>query len=153
MGYRIPKHNRDVLDDFREVAIWGFTGRSRTYSTWNRVQRNDLVSFYQDKNFISLCKVIGKCQSEKLAKYLWNEDETGDTWQYIYFIDRPRPITKAHILINRIVGNRDDYYYRQAEIYRHAGLIEELCEGMNRCDFNKLLEPDQFNLKRRKKND
>ena len=109
------------------------------------MNKNDLVAFYREGNFISLCKVIGKCQSSNLARHLWDEDEIRDTWRYIYFLDSPRDISVPVEGVNRAVGNAE-YYYRQAEIYRNARLIEELCGGLDDDIVEALLKPDQFNI-------
>ena len=106
------------------------------------MNKNDLVAFYREGNFISLCKVIGKCQSSDLARHLWGQD----TWRYIYFLDSPRDISVPVEGVNRAVGNADNYYYRQAEIYKVARLIEELCGGLDDDIVEALLKPDQFNI-------
>ena len=108
--------------------------------------KNDLVAFYREGNFISLCKVIGKCQSSDLARHLWGKDKIQDTWRYIYFLDSPRDISVPVWGVNQAVGNADNYYYRQAEIYRNARLVEELCNDLDDDIVKALLEPDLFNI-------
>ncbi len=96
--------------------VWGIVptidGRSR--SEWNRLQNGDFTLFYFGGKFRFLARVSGKLHSPVLADALWGKDDTGRTWEYIYFIDEGKLLDLA--FEPSVIGYKQNYILRGATL-------------------------------------
>ena len=74
--------------DVRGVPTWGVKPSQRRL--WERIGPGDVVLFTGDGNVFASATILGKIHSAGLARDLWQVDrEDGQTWEYVYFVDRP----------------------------------------------------------------
>lgn len=90
------------------LMIWGVTPTNE--SKWDKLEEGRSVSlFYKNKKFFSQALITKKLHNEKLAKHLWDVDEKGNTWEYIYFLDKVSPLDLDIEVFNRTVGYAENY--------------------------------------------
>jgi hypothetical protein len=75
------------------VPVWGVKpGGSRVHvPKWQRIQAGDIALFASESRIVASASVSHKTHSPQLAQELWDVDEDGDTWEYLYFLDELRP--------------------------------------------------------------
>ncbi|WP_201782247.1 hypothetical protein [Paenibacillus xylanivorans] len=69
--------------------------------------------------------VVLKLQHKELATRLWGYDKSGQTWEYVYFLDEIKQHAIPYIEFNRAVGYADNYIIQGFNVMR-----EELSERM-----------------------
>lgn len=67
--------------------IWGVTPSGSNISKWTRIEVGDVALFSGNKKIFASATVTYKLQNISLAAHLWDSDEKGNTWEYIYFLD------------------------------------------------------------------
>lgn len=83
----------ESLYPHKKVLVWGVVpGKNETnIRKWERICRGDVVLFCRNNMIISTATVTHKLHNRDLALDLWSTDSTGNTWEYIYFLDELRP--------------------------------------------------------------
>ncbi len=91
--------NKDELQKLVEAAgkgpyyLWGALPGKNNESYWLRMSRGDIALFYvKGKKFGYWTKILHKLRDKRLAKFLWGTDSYGQTWELIYFLDKPKEI-------------------------------------------------------------
>lgn len=76
------------------VAVWGATpaANGANATKWERMETGDVALFYRDSSFILRGEIAFKTRNARLAKQLWGEKGPGETWEYMYFLTRLKPI-------------------------------------------------------------
>ena len=89
--------------DVRGVPTWGVKPSQRRL--WERIGPGDVVLFTGDGNVFASATILGKIHSAGLARDLWQVDrEDGQTWEYVYFVDRPVRQAIGYAALNDAVG-------------------------------------------------
>jgi hypothetical protein len=68
---------------------WGATPGEKNIPTWERMQIGDLMLVYQHKTYTYYAKVLFKARNRDFALENWGQDEEGNTWEYMYLLERP----------------------------------------------------------------
>ncbi len=87
-------------EEFAELTVlskgqyycWGATPGDRNVPTWDSMDKGDDVLTYYKMAYHYHSRVLWKCRNKELAKILWGTLEDGSTWEYIYFLTKPRRI-------------------------------------------------------------
>lgn len=66
--------------------VWGSVPGPMNESRWERMTPGDVVLIYNNGRIRFAGEVAAKVRNKDLARYFWREDETGSTWELIYFI-------------------------------------------------------------------
>jgi hypothetical protein len=89
----VPYENiRDQLSDegrrkvLQQEVIYAWGNRAGTKSTWENMETGDKVIFYKSGMFILVGEVYFKQHSSALSLKLWQADENGKPWEYVYFL-------------------------------------------------------------------
>lgn len=107
---QIQKYNKEGA-----IPVWGVL--SRNQKRWQHLITGDIILFYRSNHVFAYARVIGKCDNAALAEKLWGYDlTTGETWQYIYFIDKLNSISIHKSSLNHIAGYKDNYSLRGFQI-------------------------------------
>ncbi len=96
----ILRFQSKIRSGLERFCVWGVI--PGTKSKWNKIRIGDLVAFYSEKKFYLLGQIVDKFQNEKLAKYLWGEDQYGRTWEYIYLID-PDSLIQIDVDLEKVI--------------------------------------------------
>lgn len=72
---------------------WGAEPRGHAGSTWQKMARGDYVLAYYAKGFHYVARILATFHEPALATSIWGTNEdTGNTWEYMYFLTKPVPI-------------------------------------------------------------
>ena len=84
------------------IKLWGVL-ESRN-STWEKIKVGDVALFAKNNHIISYGTICYKMRNASLAKCLWDTDEYGKTWEYIYFLTAINNYSIPYADFNRAVG-------------------------------------------------
>lgn len=88
--------NQDELQNIHDTAggfyAWGATPGSRNISQWNSMKTGDNVLCVFKNKYKYHAKVLGKYHNKELASQVWGTDQNGNTWEYMYFLTKPKEI-------------------------------------------------------------
>jgi len=94
-----------------ECKIWGVTPGSRdnNITKWNRIEIGDVCLFSREGEIYASAVTTFKLHSKKLAISLWDFDNKGQTWEYIYFLEEVKTHSIPYLQFNKVVGYADNY--------------------------------------------
>lgn len=106
----------------RPVPTWGVTpgGRGMNRTKWERIEPGDVVLMARHGEIFVSGTVTHKTHSRSLARDLWGEDDDGQTWEYLYFIDEVRSEAIPYERLNDAAG-----YTPSARVQGFSVLDEE----------------------------
>ena len=86
----VPQKEYDLLKETYpngSCQIWGVTPNKNGISGWQKICAGDFALFSGRGIVFSSGIATFKLQSSSLAEALWGFDNSGTTWEYIYFLD------------------------------------------------------------------
>jgi hypothetical protein len=85
-----------------KLMVWGVTPGKRNVNRtkWRRLAPGDVALFAGEGRIFSAADVTAKIQNPRLARSLWGEDESGQTWEYIYFLKNLRTVDISYARLN-----------------------------------------------------
>lgn len=83
---------KSFLENPDEFYAWGAVPGERNIPMWNAMHDGDVVLTVFDNHYRYISTVISKIQAPELAKEIWGTDPDGNTWEYMYFLTKPKPI-------------------------------------------------------------
>ncbi|WP_433581274.1 HNH endonuclease [Paenibacillus amylolyticus] len=109
------------------VPTWGVTPGKNNVNVpkWGKIQTGDVTVFSANGHIFASGVVVLKVQHKELASRLWGYDKSGQTWEYVYFLDEIKEHGIPYIEFNRAVGYADSYIIQGFNVMR-----EELSERM-----------------------
>lgn len=69
------------------VFAWGARPGSAAEQKWDRLNAGDIGLVYADGEFAYWGRVYAKARSEEVARRVWGEDESGQIWECMFFLD------------------------------------------------------------------
>ncbi|WP_031463669.1 hypothetical protein [Paenibacillus polymyxa] len=107
------------------VPTWGVTPGKNNVNVqkWGKIQTGDVTVFSANGRIFASGVVVLKLQHKGLAARLWDYDKSGQTWEYVYFLDEIKQHAIPYIEFNRAVGYADNYIIQGFNVLR-----EELSE-------------------------
>jgi len=112
----IPFINNDQQDIIKslginEVAVWGVTRGQKAINKnkWDKLNIGDIALLYRNKSIYSQGKIITLLHSKELALELWDVDPSGETWEYIYFLDDLQEIEIPIANFNKALSYKSNY--------------------------------------------
>lgn len=104
-----------------QVPTWGITpGKGDVnVSTWEQIEPGDVALFVGGGQVFASGLITFKTTNVELAAALWDTDEEGQTWQYLYFLDRIQRHAMPYAEFNQAAG------YKQGFIPRGAIVLKE----------------------------
>ncbi len=93
------------------APIWGVTpGKiDQNHTKWNRLEVGDVTLFSRKGGIFASAIVTKKLRSAELAFDLWKNNDEGQTWEYIYFVDEVRNQFIPYENFNSVVGYKPTY--------------------------------------------
>lgn len=101
-----------------KCKIWGVTPGGNNLTKWNRIERGDVTLFSKDGKIYASAVTTFKLHNQSLASELWNYNNKGQTWEYIYFLDEVKNHNIPYIDFNRAVGYADNYIIQGFNVLR-----------------------------------
>jgi len=91
-------------DDFR--AVPGPMNESR----WEKMTPGDVVLIYNNRCIRFAGEIAAKVRNKDLAQYFWKENETGGTWELLYFIVNEERTNVPIEKLNPLFGYQSHYH-------------------------------------------
>jgi len=66
--------------------VWGAVPGPMNESRWEKMAPGDVVLIYNSGRIRFAGEIAAKVRNSELARYFWHENETGRTWELMYFI-------------------------------------------------------------------
>jgi hypothetical protein len=88
---------------------WGVTPGGSNATKWNRIERGDVTLFSGNGIIFSSGVTTYKLHNRELAEQLWQLNNAGETWEYIYFLDQIRNLSVRYSDFNQVVGYSENY--------------------------------------------
>lgn len=109
-----PNETEQLKKLFRgqNYAAWGATPGSGNIRTWEVMEPGDYVMIYRRGKVILAAEVAMKVHSPGLAKYFWDVDKDGKTWEHIYFLINEVEVNVNQTELNKYLGYAPDYSLR-----------------------------------------
>lgn len=101
-----------VIEQLRKIypsgsaAVWGVTPGNKgvNIGKWERLEPGD-VTLFARKGYVFASAVVSlKLHNADLARSLWGEDEVGETWEYVYFLDEVKGHQIPYEALNTAAG-------------------------------------------------
>ena len=89
----VAQYFQSLMPNQTGFYAWGAVPGERNLPTWKNMQVGDLVLTVFDNQYHYFSSVMGKVHSHALAKEIWGVDAEGQTWEYMYFLSKPQPIS------------------------------------------------------------
>lgn len=89
--------------------IWGVTPGGSNIAKWNRISSGDVTLFSKNGRIYASATTTYKLHNRELAYELWNGNDKGETWEYIYFLDELVSHNIPYVHFNRVVGYNENY--------------------------------------------
>ncbi len=97
-----PAENHDEIRKIHEnhgLYAWGAVPGSQNIPRWNRIQSDDWMLCAYENTYHWVSQIVAKYDNEKFARAIWGEDGNNNTWQYMYFLTKPK---KVEIPVQRL---------------------------------------------------
>ncbi len=94
-----------------KAPVWGVTpGKNNVNKNkWDRIGRGDVTVFSKSGGIFATAVTTLKFHDKKLAEKLWNQDASGNTWEYIYLLDEVRLIDIPYLEFNKRIGYNPNF--------------------------------------------
>ena len=66
--------------------VWGAVPGPMNESRWDKMTAGDVVLVYNNGCIRFAGEIAAKVRNPELARYFWRQNETGSTWELMYFI-------------------------------------------------------------------
>jgi len=109
-------HNK--LERIKNTAggfyAWGAEPRGHAGSTWRKMSRGDYVLAYYFKGYHYVARVLASFHQPTLATNIWGTNEdTGETWEYMYFLTKPVKIDVPAYWVADILNSQESSWMYQ----------------------------------------
>lgn len=108
----LDSSEKQVLNDIYsngECLIWGVTPGGSNITKWNRIREGDVTLFSKSGGIYASAVTTFKTHNKELAAHLWNYNNKGQTWEYVYFLDEVRSHAIPYRDFNNAVGYKENY--------------------------------------------
>src|SRR3989344_332558 len=85
----LPSEEIKKLEDIyhsAEFIVWGAVPGPQNEGRWEKMDAGDIVLIYNKGYIKFIGEVAAKVRNQELSRYFWRENETGSTWELMYFI-------------------------------------------------------------------
>jgi len=94
----------------RPYAVWGAVPGSGNIRNWETMTEGDYVMVYRHGKIILAAEIAMKLRNQELAKYFWQEDSDGKTWELVYFMINDVAFNLDIEKLNKYLGYKDNYH-------------------------------------------
>jgi hypothetical protein len=96
------RYFKSLLPAPESFFAWGAVPGQRNKPTWDAMQVGDVVLTVYANHYQFVSSVVGKLNSKALATRIWGTDDLGQTWEYMYLLTKPQPVS-VHVLSSPVV--------------------------------------------------
>jgi hypothetical protein len=138
----------------RPYAVWGGVPGPSNIRNWETMEEGDYVMVYRGGKIILAAEIAIKVRNADLAKYFWQEDEQGKTWEYIYFMINDVSFNVDMAKLNKYLGYNETYHpmgfmaIQQEKANQLLSVYGDLISLLQKLDSGKELEEIEFTKKK-----
>lgn len=138
----------------RPYAVWGAVPGSSNIRNWETMEEGDYVMVYRKGKIILAAEIAMKVKNSELAKYFWQEDENGKTWEYIYFMTNDVSFNVDMAKLNKYLGYEEIYHpqgfmaIKQEKVDKLLSAYGDLISLLQKLDSGQKLEEIEFEKKK-----
>lgn len=138
----------------RPYAIWGAVPGLSNIRNWGMMEEGDYVMVYREGKVILAAEIAMKVRNSNLARYFWNEDRDGETWEYMYFMINDVPFNLDISKLNKYLGYEESYHpmgfmaVKQEKVHTLLSEYGDLVSLLQKLSEGKELERIEFEKKR-----
>jgi len=89
--------------------VWGAVPGPMNESRWEKMKAGDVVLIYNRGYIRFIGEIAAKVRSRDLARYFWEETESRETWELMYFIVNEEKVNVPLQKINKLFGYQEHY--------------------------------------------
>lgn len=89
-----------------DFYAWGAVYGPKNVKNWNDINEGDYMLTVYDSTYHYISRVLSKTQNKSLAEKIWGNDSSGNTWEYIYFLSKPKKIEVQLSLLSNYLNKR-----------------------------------------------
>jgi hypothetical protein len=89
--------------------VWGAVPGPMNETRWEKMTPGDVVLIYNDGRIRVAGEIAAKVRNPELARYFWKENDTGSTWELIYFIVNEETADVPIEKLNPLFGYQTHY--------------------------------------------
>lgn len=93
----------------RPYAVWGAVPGPGNIKNWEMMEPGDYVMVYREGKIILAAEIAMKTRNPDLARYFWQEDSEGNTWECIYFMVNDVSFDLDISKLNKYLGYAENY--------------------------------------------
>jgi MoxR-like ATPase len=97
LGEEVP--DLDAHAHNGRVFAWGARPGANSEAKWGRLLSGDMALVYSEGKFVLSCRLVGKARSDEVARSIWGENTSGETWACMMFFD---PVEEVDISVDQV---------------------------------------------------
>jgi len=138
----------------RPYAVWGAIPGTSNTRNWETMEAGDYVLVYRQGKIILAAEIALKIKNVDLAKYFWQTDKDGKTWELIYFMINDVPFNLEMSKLNKYLGYENNYHpqgfmaIKQDKTDRLLSVYGDLISLLQKLTGGKELEEIEFEKKK-----
>jgi hypothetical protein len=100
---------RDIYHN-SSFIVWGAVPGPSNTRNWEAMEPGDVVLIYNSGRIRYIGEVATKTRSPHVARYFWDENTSGVTWELIYFIVNEQKVDVPIGALNPFFGYKESYH-------------------------------------------
>ncbi len=128
--YLAPEIISEVNNGDNDFYAWGAVKGQRNIPNWNNINQGDYMLTVYDGSYQYVSRVLAKTHNSKLAEKIWGTTDAGNTWEYMYFLTKPKKV-EIHILA---LSNYLNKLYRGFTKISKQKIINNILEDYDSID-------------------
>jgi hypothetical protein len=108
----LPPREIDNLEKIyhgSNFIVWGAVPGPMNESRWDKMTAGDVVLVYNSGRIRFAGEIAAKVRNPDLARYFWRQNETGGTWELMYFIVNEEKTEVPIEKLNPLFGYQANY--------------------------------------------
>lgn len=105
-----------------DFIAWGSVPGPMNESRWERMRPGDVVLIYNNGRIRFAGEIAAKVRNRELARYFWKEDDTGATWELMYFIVNEERTDVDIGKLNPLFGYQSRYHPQGLSMINEAAV-------------------------------
>lgn len=125
--YLTKNEHKELLEISPYHGFWGIVNVPK--KTWEKLEEGALVLFFANKKAFAACTLTKKFINEKLGSYLWEKNNNGKAYKYIYTVDEPISVDLPQSFINLNLGYKENFIVQGFQVvdqYKSSSLINAI---------------------------
>lgn len=137
----------------RPYAVWGAVPGSSNIRNWEIMEEGDYVMVYRHGKIILVAEIAMKVRNSELAKYFWQTDGDGKTWELIYFMINDVAFDLDIKKLNKYLDYEEKYHpqgfmaVKQEKVDKLLSIYGDLISLLQKLSGGEELEKIEFEKK------